>query len=82
MTKDKQIKLDHIHRRNGMINPAAAAAGVIGASLAITQAHALDIDSALEGSDAKPNIESGALWALAIVVLIYGAKKVLGFFGR
>ena len=45
-------------------------------------ANALDVSTALTGSDAEANIETGALWALGIVVVIYGAKKVIGFFGR
>lgn len=43
---------------------------------------ALDVSGALTASDAQSNIETGALWALGIVVVIYGAKKVIGFFGR
>lgn len=45
-------------------------------------ANALDVAGALTGSTASANIETGALWALGIVVVIYGARKVIGFFGR
>lgn len=55
---------------------------VVSAALVSGNANALDVTAALTGADAQKNIEAGALWALGIVVLIYGAKKVLGFFGR
>lgn len=55
---------------------------VISAALFSGNANALDVSTALTGADAEANIETGALWALGIVVVIYGAKKVIGFFGR
>lgn len=55
---------------------------VVSAALVSGNANALDVTKALTSADAETNIEAGALWALGIVVLIYGAKKVLGFFGR
>lgn len=56
---------------------------VVSTSLLTSNANAaLDVSGALTGSDAQSNIETGALWALGIVVVIYGAKKVIGFFGR
>ncbi len=58
------------------------AGAVISAALVSGNANALDVSTALAGSDAEANIETGALWALGIVVVIYGAKKVIGFFGR
>ena len=58
------------------------AGAVISAALVSGNANALDVSTALTGADAEANIETGALWALGIVVVIYGAKKVIGFFGR
>lgn len=55
---------------------------VVSAALVSGNANALDVSTALTGADAEANIETGALWALGIVVVIYGAKKVIGFFGR
>ena len=55
---------------------------VVSTALMSSNAHALDVSTALTGADAEANIETGALWALGIVVVIYGAKKVIGFFGR
>lgn len=55
---------------------------VVSAALMSSNANALDVSTALAGADAEANIETGALWALGIVVVIYGAKKVIGFFGR
>lgn len=55
---------------------------VVSAALMSSNANALDVSTALTGADAEANIETGALWALGIVVVIYGAKKVIGFFGR
>lgn len=57
-------------------------AAVVSTALMSSNANALDISTALTGADAEANIETGALWALGIVVLIFGAKKVIGFFGR
>ena len=58
------------------------AGAVISTALISGNANALDVSTALTGADAEANIETGALWALGIVVVIYGAKKVIGFFGR
>ena len=58
------------------------AGAVLSAALVSGNANALDVSTALTGADAEANIETGALWALGIVVVIYGAKKVIGFFGR
>ena len=58
------------------------AGAVICAALVSGNANALDVSTALTGADAEANVETGALWALGIVVVIYGAKKVIGFFGR
>ena len=57
-------------------------AAVVSTALMSSNANALDVSTALTGADAEANIEIGALWALGIVVVIYGAKKVIGFFGR
>lgn len=57
-------------------------AAVVSTALMSSNANALDVSTALTGADAEANIETGALWALGIVVVIYGAKKVIGFFGR
>lgn len=70
------------HYDNTVKNRATALAVVGGSALVASQAHALDVSSALTGSDAESNIETGAIWALGIVVLIYGARKVIGFFSR
>lgn len=82
MKQVKQTKLDAINQRNRIFNPAAATAAVLASSVAMTQAHALDVGSALESSDAESNLETGALWAVGICLLIFGAKRVMGFFGR
>ena len=55
---------------------------VVSTALMSSNANALDVSAALTGADAEANIETGALWALGIAVVIYGAKKVIGFFGR
>ena len=55
---------------------------VVSTALMSSNANALDVSTALTGADAEANIETGALWALGIVVVIFGAKKVIGFFGR
>lgn len=67
-------------QRNTLVKRGAAA--VAAAAAATSPAFALDVSTALTGSSASANIETGAVWALGIVVVIYGAKKVIGFFGR
>jgi len=55
---------------------------VFSTALMSSNANALDVTTVLGDADAESNIETGALWALGIGVLIYGAKKVIGFFSR
>ena len=57
-----------------------AATGV--ALMATTQANALDVAGATSGSSAKSDIETGAVWVLGIAVVIFSARKVIGFFSR
>lgn len=56
--------------------------GVTGATIAATQANALEVSTALSGNDAKSNIETAAIWILGIAVTIFAARKVIGFFSR
>lgn len=79
MTKPSQNRFTVINRKNIATYGAGA---VVSTALMSSNAHALDVSTALTGADAEANIETGALWALGIVVVIYGAKKVIGFFGR
>ncbi|WP_235831671.1 hypothetical protein [Acinetobacter rongchengensis] len=58
---------------------AVLSAGLMGA---VSPAFALDVDAALTGSDAKSNIDTGAVWVLGIAVTIFAARKVIGFFSR
>lgn len=58
------------------------AVGFGGAMLATANAHAVDVASALSGSTAKSDIETGIVWALGIAVVIYAGRKVIGFFSR
>ena len=55
---------------------------VVSTALMSSNANALDVAPALAGADAESNIETGALWVLGIVVVIFGARKVIGFFSR
>lgn len=80
MKKTTQNRLAVINRKNVATYGLGAA---ISTALMSSNANAkLDVSTALTGADAEANIETGALWALGIVVVIYGAKKVIGFFGR
>ena len=58
------------------------AGAVVSTALMSSNANALDVAPALAGADAESNIETGALWVLGIVVVIFGARKVIGFFSR
>lgn len=55
---------------------------VVTSAVVATQAHALDVSTALSGSDVEANIETGAVFVLGVILVIWGAKKVIGFFGR
>ena len=55
---------------------------VVSTALMSSNANALDVSTALTGADAESNIETGALWALGIAVVMFGARKVIGFFSR
>ena len=57
---------------------------VVGVSIlmANTANAALDLSTALDGADLKANIETGILFALGVVLVIWGGRKVIGFFGR
>lgn len=79
MNKTLKQRLSVINSKNVRTYGTGA---VVSAALVSGNANALDVSTALTGADAKANIETGALWALGIVVVIYGAKKVIGFFGR
>lgn len=70
------------HYDNTVKKRATALGVVAGSALVASQAHALDVSTALTGSDAEANIETGAIWVLGIAVLIFGARKVIGFFSR
>lgn len=58
------------------------ATGVTGATIASTQANALDVSTALTSNDAESNIDTAAVWILGIAVTIFAARKVIGFFSR
>lgn len=55
---------------------------VVSAALMSSNANALDVTAALTGADAESNIETGAVFVLGVVLTIWGARKVIGFFGR
>ena len=56
-------------------------ATVVGGLMA-SNAHALDVGTALTDNTASANIDTAALWILGIVVTIFAARKVIGFFSR
>ena len=65
-------------RKYGM--GAVASAALMGGASA--NAAGLDVAGALTGSTAQANIETGATWVLGIAVVIFAARKVIGFFSR
>ena len=61
----------------------AIAGAVAGAALMSSNANAaFDPSTALTGASAEGNIETVALWMLGTVVVIWGVRKVIGFFSR
>lgn len=70
-----------VQKRNSALARHGVAAGALtGVALMTTQANALDVTTATTGSTAKTDIETGALWILGIVIVIFSARKVIGFF--
>lgn len=47
----------------------------------LSNVNVFDVLVVLIGVDVEVNIEIGVFWVLGIVVVIYGVKKVIGFFG-
>ena len=77
MDAEKQKRLDTL-KRFGVTGGAATGVALI----ATTQANALDVSSAIANSTAESDIETGAVWALGIAIVIFSARKVIGFFSR
>lgn len=77
MNDEKQKRLDTL-KRFGVTGGAATGAAL----MATTEANALDVAGATTGSTAKSDIETGAVWVLGIAVVIFSARKVIGFFSR
>lgn len=73
--KETQKRLDTLKRYG-------VATGAVGTALIASQAHALDVSTALQGSDTSSNIDTAAVWVLGIAVTIFAARKVIGFFSR
>ena len=72
-----------LEKRQATLQRFGIATGVIGgAALMTTQANALDVGTATGSSTAKADIETGALWVLGIAIVLFSAKKVIGFFSR
>ena len=70
-----------LQKRNATLARYGVASGALtGVALMTTQANALDVATATTGSTAKTDIETGALWILGIVIVIFSARKVIGFF--
>ena len=80
---ERQNQTD-VQKRDATLKRLGLATGAIGgAALMVTQANAaIDVGAATSGSDTQANIETGAVWVLGIAIVIFGAKKVIGFFSR
>lgn len=73
--------LTDLQKRQAALQRFGVATGVIGgAALMTSQANALDVGSATSSSTAKTDIETGAIWVLGIAIVLFSAKKVIGFF--
>lgn len=73
---EQQKRNTEILKRFGIVSTG------VGAVTASMSASALDVSTALAGTDAQANIETGAVWVLGIAVVIFSARKVIGFFSR
>lgn len=77
-----------VTEKRGVLNLQNVSKYGLGATLGaglVANAHALDpaaVTSATTGSGASGSIDAAALWILGIVVVIFAARKVIGFFSR
>ena len=77
-----------VTEKRGVLNLQTVSKYGLGATLGaglVANAHALDpaaVTSATSGSNASGSIDAAALWILGIVVVIFAARKVIGFFSR
>lgn len=74
--KETQKRLDTLKRFG------VAGSALTGVALMTTQANALDVAGATTNSTASADIETGAVWVLGIAIVLFSAKKVIGFFSR
>lgn len=68
-------------KRQQTLKRFGVATGAAGATMAATQANAWDVSGALT-DEPKDNIDTAATWVLGIAVVIFAARKVIGFFSR
>ena len=73
-TKQTQQRLDTLKRFG------VATGALSGVALMTTQANALDVTAATADSTAKKDIDTGAAWVLGVILVIFTARKVIGFF--
>ena len=73
---EKQKRLETLKRFG------VAGSALTGVALMTTQANALDVAGATTSSTASADIETGAVWVLGIAIVLFSAKKVIGFFSR
>ena len=77
-----------VTEKRGLVTVSNVSKFGLGATLSaglLANAHALspsDITTATTGSNATQSIDAGALFILGVVVVIFSAKKVIGFFSR
>jgi hypothetical protein len=70
-----------VQKRNATLARYGVASGALtGVALITTQANALDVAGATATSTAGADVETGALWVLGIAIVIFSARKVIGFF--
>jgi len=79
MKKTTQNRLAVINRKNVATYGLGAVAST---ALMSSNANALDVSAALTGDGTEANIDTAALFILGIVVTIFAARKVIGFFSR
>ncbi|WP_119055446.1 hypothetical protein [Acinetobacter colistiniresistens] len=72
--KETQKRLETLKRFG------VATGALSGVALMTTQANALDVTKATGESTAKTDIETGAIWILSIVIVVFSARRVIAFF--
>ena len=80
--KTKQNLLQTLQTINKQNLKAYGVGAVVSTAVLAPNAHAFDVSAALAGNTTEQNVGLAAAFILSVSVLVWGVKRVIGFFGR